>query len=112
MILFINGIEIKVRRASLSDNPVGEIVQPAFSGMRRSSVRARKRSWNIETIDYEPNDATVIHGLLRESPPFSCTGILVGGGPVPSLVEVDNEDSEVPAVGGFLTQFNFTLHEI
>lgn len=51
----------------------------AFSGTLRSTIRARKREWDVTTVPMPQADADALEAVLEGTPPLTCSGDLLGG---------------------------------
>lgn len=57
---------------------IGEVVR-AFDGTPRSSVRAKVREWDIQTVPMTATAAASLLTQLEGSHPITCSGDLLGG---------------------------------
>lgn len=90
--LTISGTNVLVQsNTSLrTEVEVGQ-VRRAFSGAPRSSVRAYKRAWAIETVLMTRANADSLRTVLEAAPPLTITGDLTGSitGYVLSVQEIE-----------------------
>ena len=82
----------------------------AFDGTMRSTVRAYKSVWTVQTVPMARATADTLQGVLEGSQPISCSGDLLGG-TVSCHVEPLGTQAVAGAAGAELKVVRFRLHE-
>jgi hypothetical protein len=80
----------------------------SHAGSYLTRVRARKRTWNVETPWLKPTDASAVGAALAGTPPHAATGTLTGTLYV--VVEMAAEET-ITVNGVTLKRFVFQLVE-
>ncbi len=90
------------------DHEVGER-RRAYDGTMHTSIRGRKRSWNIRTPPLLRATADSLYSALEATPPLACSGDLLGGA-VSCHYESGGADHPRKQTGEHQV-VEFTLHE-
>ena len=101
-------VPVKLGSARREREEVGQR-RRTFDGSQRSTVRARKRVWHVETHPMALADATSLLAVFDGSPPFTCSGDMIGG--TLSCYVFDAAWQHLRAVDGERAEMQFTLAE-
>lgn len=96
-------VRVEISSARRTEVPVGE-VRRAFSGAPRSTVRAYKREWPLETVWYTRATADSLRTALQATPPIAVTGDLAGSVNV-YFSDIQEVEKTERVVGGTRTEY-------
>lgn len=76
--LTIDGTDVRIAEPTdYSHEEWGDIGR-AFSGKMRSDIRADHRIIRVTTVEMTDSELSTLLGVLRGTPPLTCSGTLVG----------------------------------